>query len=496
MKYILSLDAGTTSSRALLIDHNGEVAAIEQKTFMQHFPEHGWIEHDPNELWATQKEVIRQLLAKSNIPEHDIAAIGIANQRETTIIWEKSTGRPIWNAIVWNDRRTRPQLEKIQREKGELIYEKTGLYVESYFSASKIDWILSNVKGAKERAKNGELLFGTVNTWILWHLTNGKVFATDVVNASRTLLFNLHTHQWDDELLEIFDIPKCMLPKVRSNAEVYGYTSGEIFSKELPIASMIGDQQAALFGHACFKKGEVKCTYGTGAFLMVNTGSEQIRSKKGLLTTIGWQENKEPCQYALEGLVYSAGSLVAWLKDHLGIIKSAKEVEGLAYSVPDSGDVYFVPALNGLASPYWNERARGCLFGITSSTNIGHIARASLEGIAFQVADVVESIKQDLDTPINRIKCSGGMSEDIFLMQIQADLLRINLARANSKEMTAKGAAFLAGLTVGFWKNHDEIASLWKSDRKFTPQMQESDVQCMKARWNKAVKLTTMWAHE
>lgn len=494
MKYVLSIDAGTTSSRALLINKKGELVGVEQKPFTQHYPNHGWIEHDPIELIDTQFDVISQLLTKSGVFPEDIEAIGIANQRETTIVWDKETGEPIWKAIVWNDRRNPDCFSDVKAKHEKLVHDKTGLFIEPYFSASKIDWILNEVKGARERAENGELLFGTVNTWILWHLTGKKVFATDVSNASRTLLFNIHTLEWDEELLKLFDIPKAMLPAVVSNSEVYGKTDAKIFPFPIPIAGMAGDQQAALFGHACFNIGDAKCTYGTGAFMMMNTGPKPTKSKHKLLTTVAWQLGKTPCEYALEGLVYSAGSAVSWLKNKLGIIKTAKEIESLAYSVPDSGYVYFVPSLNGLACPYWNAHASGSIFGIKASTNIGHIARATLEGIAFQVDDVLSAMQKDTGVAINNIKGDGGMSENVFLLQIQSDLLGVDIARSSSKEMTALGAGYLAGLAVDFWKDRDEIKKLWKSDRKFTQEMKKSDVTLMKKHWKQAVKLTQAWA--
>ncbi len=493
MKYVLAIDAGTTSSRALLIDQEGKIIGIEQRSFLQHHPQPGWLEHDPKELWETQCIVISELLRKTGIPLHEISAAGITNQRETTIVWERATGKPIWNAIVWSDRRTTESLTPIKAEHESLIREKTGLFVESYFSASKIAWILNHVEGAYERAQKGELCFGTVNSWLLWHLTKGEVFATDLVNASRTLLFNIHTLDWDSELLKIFNIPREMLPEVKSNSEIYGMTNCDILPHPIPIASMIGDQQASLFGHACFNKGDVKCTYGTGSFLLMHTGEKPIPSQHNLLTTVAWRLGSNPCEYAIEGLVYSTGSVVSWLMDYLGIIKTAKEIESLAFSVPDNGGLFFVPALNGLASPYWNESVRGTIFGISASTNIGHVARAALEGIAFQVTDVLEAMQKDAASPIRQIKCDGGMSEDIFVMQTQADLVGISLARSASKEMTALGAGFLAGLAVGFWKNLDQVKALWESDRKFTPNQSSSDMLKMKYDWKRAVKIAQDW---
>ncbi len=496
MKYILSIDAGTTSSRALLINKAGEIVAIEQKPFTQHYPNHGWIEHNPIELLETQLDVISQLLVKSGVFPQDILAIGMANQRETTIIWEKETGKPIWNAIVWNDTRTADCFPELKEKHEKLVNEKTGLFIESYFSASKIDWILNEVPGSRERAEKGELMFGTVNTWLLWNLTKGAVFATDVTNASRTLLFNIHTLTWDEELLKLFNIPKQLLPKVVSCSEVYGNTNVSIFPSPIPITSMIGDQHASMFGHACFDVGDVKCTYGTGAFMLMNTGPKPIKSSHKLLSTVAWKIGKKPCEYAIEGLVYSAGSVVTWLKDKLGIIKTAKEIESLAFSVPDSGAVYFVPALTGLASPYWNAQATGTILGIKANTNLGHMARASLEGIAFQVNDVLNAMQKDAGSTIKQIKCGGGMSENIFLMQIQADLLGVNIAKSENEEMTALGAGYLAGLAIGFWKDQEEIRSLWKCGRKFTRELDQGSIDNMIKHWARAIKLTISWADE
>ena len=496
MTYILAIDAGTTNSRALLIDKNGDVVATEQEPFVQHYPDHGLVEHDPEELWDTQLNVVSQLLEKSGISPSEIDAIGITNQRETTIIWDRVSGKPIWKAIVWSDRRTKDSILEIKDKHEKMIHEKTGLLVDTYFSASKIKWVLNKVPGSRERAKKGELLFGNVNTYLLWKLTKGEVFATDLTNACRTLLYNIHTHEWDDDLLKLFDVPKEMLPKVVSNSEVYGNTHVDYFGVPIKIASMIGDQQGAMFGHACFDIGDVKCTYGTGSFMLINTGSEPKNSSHHLLTTIAWQIGDNKPEYALEGVVPTAGSAVSWLRDKMGILRSAKEIESLAFSVPDSGGVFFVPSLNGLASPRWNASARGTIFGITASTNIGHIARATLEGIAHQVTDVLEVMHKDTGSEIKQIKVGGGMTEDVFLMQMQTDLFGVDIVRSASKEVSALGAAYLAGLAVGTWKDLDEIRSLWKSDRKFTPELNKSDVKKMRSHWNKAVNLTVKWADD
>ena len=494
MEYILSLDAGTSNCRALLINKKGEIVAIEQQEFTQHYPDHGWVEHDPIEIWQTQLKVIELLLKKTMVHPSEIKAIGITNQRETVVIWDKATSEPIWNAIVWNDRRTKKNCDNLKSKYEKLIQEKTGLYIEPYFSASKINWILDNVKGSRKRAEMGELCFGTINTWLLYKLTNGNTFKTDVSNAARTLLFNIHTLSWDEELLKIFNIPKELLPEVKSNSEVYGQTHLELFPTPIPIAAMIGDQQASLFGNACFNNGDTKCTFGTGCFMMMNTGTKPIDSKHQLLTTIAWQIGDEQAEYALEGLVYAAGSVVQWLQDSMGIIKSPNEIEGLAFSVPDSGGVYFVPTFNGLASPYWNASAKGSILGLTPSTNIGHLTRAALEGIAYQVTDVLEVMEKDANAKIKLIKCGGGMAEDVFLMQMQSDLLKIPIERVANKEISALGAGYLAGLAVKFWKNKGEIASLWKCDREFLPQMPKKDVALMRKNWSFAIKSTQLWA--
>lgn len=493
MGYILTLDQGTTSSRALIIDKTSQIIGIQQESFNQHYPNHGSVEHAPTEIWDTQIKMAKLVLETSGISSKEIEAIGIANQRETSLLWDRRTGEPLWNAIVWSDRRTKSRCDSLEEKWEKTVHQKTGLFLESYFSASKIEWLLNKVDPDRKRAKNGEICFGTINTWLLWKLTTGGVFATDIANASRTLLYNIHSLDWDDELLNLFNIPREILPEVKSCSEVYGQTSPGIFETQIPIASMIGDQQASLFGHTCFSPGELKCTYGTGAFLMMNTGSKPIMSNNRLLTTIGYKIGKEEVQYAVEGLVYAAGSVINWLIDSLGIIKTAKEIEGLAYSVPDSGGVYFVPALNGLATPYWNAYAKGTLLGITPSTNIGHILRATLEGIAYQVSDIVELMKEESSQMIPRIKCGGGMSENGFLLQIQADLLGIPIARATHKEMTALGAGYLAGLAVGYWTSHSELINLWSSDRTFEPNMKEGDRALMKKTWKRAIDCTQLW---
>lgn len=496
MEFILSLDAGTSNSRALIVNKQGDVVALEQQAFAQHFPNQGWVEHDPNEIWTVQYDVVRTLLEKTKTNPHEIKAIGITNQRETTIVWERATSKPIWNAIVWNDRRTKDWCEELGNTNNGKIYEKTGLYLESYFSAPKIAWILNNVPGARERALRGELCFGTVDTWLLWNLTKGKVFATDVSNASRTLLFNIHTLTWDQELLDFFQIPKAMLPEVKSSSALYGETALELFTHPIPITAMIGDQQASLFGHGCYEVGDVKCTFGTGSFMMMHTGQTPAVTGHKLLTTIAWKIGDEPVEYALEGLVYTAGSVVRWLQESMGFIKVPREIEGLAYSVPDTNGVYFVTALSGIASPYWNAHIKGTILGLTPGTNIGHIARATLEGIAHQVTDVLEAMQKDAKKTISFIKCGGGMSENVFLMQVQADYMGVPIARSQGKEITALGAAYLAGLAIGFWKSKKELLSLWKCDRKFEPQMDKEQVKIARKKWQFALKCAELWAKE
>lgn len=494
MGFILTIDAGTSNSRAAVINQKGEIEGIEETPFPSVFPEQGWIEHKPLDLWETQKECIGRLMRKVGITADDIKAIGIANQRETSIVWNKETGEPIWNAIVWNDSRTKEYCNGLKKKHEAKVRKKTGLFIDSYFSASKIRWILDNVDGAQKEAEKGNLLFGTVNTWLLYKLTDGKVHATDVSNASRTLLYNIHDLDWDDELLKIFNIPRSMMPEVKSCSEVYGETRDPLIGKGVPIASMIGDQQAALYGHNCFKAGDLQATYGTGTFLMMNTGSKASESKHKLLTTIAWQKGDEKPTYALEGAVLSSGSVVKWLRDNLGIIRTLSEIEGLAYSVPDTNGLYFVTALHGLGTPYWDFSVCGTMLGISASTNAGHIARAVMESTAYQVFDVVDAMRKDAFTAIRNIKCGGGMSEDVFLMQIQADLLGIPIARSANKEMTAMGAAYMAGLAVGFWKSEEELSSFWKSDRKFEPIMKKKDAKEMTKNWHHAIKSAQLWA--
>lgn len=493
-EYILSLDQGTTSSRAILFDKNGHICGVSQKEFRQIFPKSGWVEHDAMEIWGTQSGVSREVLEKNLIRPSQIKAIGITNQRETTVVWEKETGRPVYNAIVWQCRRTADICEDL-RERGyeNLIFEKTGLILDAYFSATKIKWILDNVEGARERAERGELLFGTIDTWLVWNLTRGKVHITDYSNASRTMLFNIHTLQWDDEILEILNIPKSMLPEVKSSGEIYGTTDEYTFGgSQIPIASVIGDQQSALFGQACFEKGEAKITYGTGAFLLMNTGSEIAKSKNGLLTTIAWGLNGE-VRYALEGSIFIAGAAIQWLRDELRLLYDASLSEQYARLVDDTDGVYIVPAFTGLGAPYWDMNAKGTIFGLTRGTKREHLIRATLESIVYQCVDVFKCIKEDSKIDIKSLKADGGASANNFLLQFQADMLNSEVIRPKTLETTAMGAAFLAGLAVGFWKSTDEIKEIWELDRKYNPKVDDEYRNKKLKGWKKAVKRTLDW---
>lgn len=486
-KYILSLDQGTTSSRAIVVDHSGEIKAIAQKEFKQIFPQSGWVEHDPIEIWSSQKSVVTEATAKLGVDISDIAAIGITNQRETTIVWDRKTGKPVYNAIVWQDRRTADTCDKL-RKKGhaELIQSKTGLVIDAYFSGTKIQWILDNVAGARERAEAGELAFGTVDSWLVWNLTKGKLHITDVSNASRTMLFNIHDLQWDEELLELLNIPSSLLPEVKSSSEVYGKSSFGI-----PIAGIAGDQQASLFGQMALEPGMVKNTYGTGCFLMTNTGEKPVASKNNLLTTIAWQIDGKTT-YALEGSVFIAGAVVQWLRDEMEFIRNSDEVEKLALSVPDNGGVFMVPAFAGLGAPHWNQYARGIIAGISRGTKKGHIARAALEAICYQSKDVMEAMQGDAEIPIKEVRVDGGATVNDALMQFQADILDINVVRSQMHETTALGAAYLAGLAINFW-TIDELKSQWKEDKVFEPNMEVDERKEKYSRWLKAVELSKDW---
>lgn len=489
-KYILALDQGTTSSRAIVFDHSGNAVSVAQKEFTQYFPKPGWVEHDPMEIWSSQIGVAQEAISALRLSRDEIAAIGITNQRETTIVWNAATGEPVHNAIVWQDRRTAEYCDSL-KEKGltGMIREKTGLIIDAYFSGTKIRWILENVPGARERAEKGELRFGTVDSWLVWNLTGGKVHVTDVSNASRTMLFNINTLQWDQELLDLLDIPISMMPQVRSSSEVYGETSGDVFAEGVPVAGMAGDQQAALFGQMCTEPGSVKNTYGTGCFMLMNTGTEPIMSKNNLLTTIAWKI-RDTVNYALEGSIFVGGSVVQWLRDGLGIIKSSSEVEELARTVPDNGGVYFVPALTGMGAPWWDQYAKGGIHGITRGTTAGHIARAALEGIAFQTMDIVGAMEKDAGVRLSELKVDGGASRDNLLMQFQADILGADVIRPQVTETTAKGACYLAGLAVGFWDSVAEIKSQWLAERVFHPEAPEGKVNALKEGWSDAIRRT------
>ena len=494
--YILSLDQGTTSSRAIVFDKSGSIISLAQKEFTQLFPLPGWVEHDPQEIWSSQISVAAEAIAMAGLNSNDIAAIGITNQRETTIVWDKKTGSPVYNAIVWQDRRTADFCDQLKKQNLEhTIREKTGLVIDAYFSATKINWILKNVKGAREKAEKGELAFGTVDAWLIWNLTKGKVHATDITNASRTMLFNINTQKWDDDLLKIFEIPKSMLPEVKQSSEIFGTTSAALFSTEIPIGGVAGDQQSALFGQMCTSPGMVKNTYGTGCFMLMNIGDKPIISKNNLLTTIAWKLNGH-VQYALEGSIFSAGSAVQWLRDELGIIKSSSEVETLAKQVEDNGGVYFVPAFTGLGAPYWNQHARGILVGITRGSKAAHIARATLESIAYQTMEVLKAMEADSGISIKELRVDGGATVNDLLMQFQSDVLNTKVIRPHVTETTAMGAAFLAGLAVGFWKDLDEITDHWEIEKCFEPKQSNEKMLENTKSWKRAVKAAIAWADD
>ena len=487
-KYILALDQGTSSSRAIVFDHDGNIRSTAQQEFTQHFPKPGWVEHDPMEIWASEAAVIAEAISKIGINGLDIAAIGITNQRETTIVWDAETGAPVYNAIVWQDRRTSEFCDSL-KAKGlvDKIREKTGLIIDAYFSGTKIKWILDNVPGARERAEAGKLRFGNVDSWLVWQLTRGEVHVTDVSNASRTMLFNINSLEWDCELMELLGIPASMMPRVCSSSEVYGYTKTTIFAHEVPIAGIAGDQQAALFGQMCTTPGSVKNTYGTGCFLLMNTGEKPILSKNNLLTTVAWKIG-ETVNYAMEGSIFVGGSVVQWLRDGLGIIRSSSEIEALAASVPDNGGIYFVPALTGMGAPYWDQYAHGVICGITRGTTAAHIARAALEGIAFQTMDIVSAMERDAGVPLAELKVDGGASRNNLMMQFQADILGANVIRPEVTETTALGACYLAGLAVGYWSSLDEIKQQWKAERTFAPS--GADMTVSKDGWKDAISRT------
>lgn len=491
-KYILALDQGTTSSRAIIFNHEGNIVSIAQKEFRQLFPQSGWVEHDPAEIWSSQVAVATEAIVKANLKPGDIAAIGITNQRETTVVWNKETSEPIFNAIVWQDRRTAVYCDSLKERHGKKIQEKTGLIIDAYFSATKINWILNNVAGAKQKASEGKLAFGTIDSWLIWKLTGGEVHVTDVTNASRTMLFNIHSLDWDQELLTLFDIPQSMLPKVSSSSEVYGETTGQILAAKIPVAGIAGDQQAALFGQMCTEIGMVKNTYGTGCFMLMNIGDTPIVSKNNLITTIAWKVNGK-VQYALEGSIFIGGAVVQWLRDGLGLISSSAEIESLAEKVSTNEGVYLVPAFAGLGAPHWNQHARGTMVGITRGTTSAHIARAALESIAFQTMDVLKAMEADSGITIKELRVDGGATVDDLLMQIQANVLGTKVVRPEVIETTALGAAYLAGLAVGYWQNIDDIKEQWKMNCCFEAD-KKMNIEEMKNGWDKAVKAAKAWA--
>lgn len=489
-KYILALDQGTSSSRAIVFDREGNILSVSQKEFTQHFPKPGWVEHNPLEIWSSQASVIAEAITGIGINGKNIAGIGITNQRETTIVWDAETGEPVYNAIVWQDRRTSEYCDSLKKDGlTDYIRQKTGLIIDAYFSATKIRWILENVDGARAKAEAGKLRFGTVDSWLVWMLTRGEKHVTDVSNASRTMLFNIHTLQWDSDLLKLFGIPESMMPQVCSSSEVYGYTKTTIFAQEVPIAGIAGDQQAALFGQMCTEPGSVKNTYGTGCFLLMNSGERPILSANDLLTTVAWKIG-DKVNYALEGSIFVGGSVVQWLRDGLGIIRSSSEVEALAASVPDNGGVYFVPALTGLGAPYWDQYAKGCIYGITRGTTAAHIARAALEGIAFQTMDIVNAMQKDSGVRLKELKVDGGASRNDLLMQFQSDILGVQVIRPSVTETTALGAAYLAGLAVGYWENIDSIKTQWSAEKSFIPSASDDFVRAEKDGWADAVART------
>ena len=496
-KYIMALDQGTTSSRAILFDKEGNVVATSQKEFTQFYPKVGWVEHNPMEIWGSQSGVMREVLETNSIRPEEVCAIGITNQRETTIVWEKSTGKPIYNAIVWQCRRTSEICDEL-KEKGyeKLIKDKTGLILDAYFSATKIKWILDNVEGAREKAENGELLFGTVDTWLIWNLTRGKVHVTDYTNAARTMLYNIKELKWDDEILEILDIPKSMLPDVKPSSYIYGHTDeGMLSGAQIPIAGCAGDQQAALFGQTCFEEGSAKNTYGTGCFMLMNTGENIVESKHGLLTTIAWGVDGK-VEYALEGSIFIGGASIQWLRDELRVLYDAKQSEFYANSVKDTNGVYVVPAFAGLGAPYWDMYARGAIMGLTRGANRAHLVRATLESIAYQVKDVLNAMQEDSGLKLKDLRVDGGASSNNFLMQFQSDILDVNIDRPKVLETTALGAAYLAGLAVEFYNNKDEIKKSWIIDREFIPNMSDDKRNLLYKGWKKAVSRSLLWAKE
>ncbi|MBO4864919.1 MAG: glycerol kinase GlpK [Eubacterium sp.] len=495
-KYIMALDAGTTSNRAILFDHDGKIVSVAQREFTQIYPQPGWVEHDANEIWSTMLGVAVETIAKAGVSAEDLAGIGITNQRETTIVWDKETGEPVYNAIVWQCRRTSEYCDTL-KAKGleDTIRSKTGLVIDAYFSATKLRWILENVEGVRERAEKGELLFGTVDTWLIWKLTHGRVHVTDYSNASRTMLYNINELKWDEDILKELDIPACMLPEVKDSSLVYGNASKHILGREVPIAGIAGDQQAALFGQQCWEKGSAKNTYGTGCFLLMNTGDKPVFSENGLVTTLAWGIDGK-VQYALEGSVFIAGASVQWLRDEMRLIDSAEDSEYMATKVPDTNGCYVVPAFTGLGAPYWNQYARGAIVGITRGVNKYHIIRATLESIAFEASDVLTAMEKDTGLRLNELKVDGGASANNFLMQTQADIVNATVVRPSCLESTAMGAAFLAGLAVGYWESRDELRTVLSIDRVYKPSIDEEERKKRLSGWKKAVGRTFDWVTE
>ncbi|MGB1391363.1 MAG: glycerol kinase GlpK [Flavobacteriaceae bacterium] len=492
-KYILSLDQGTTSSRAIVFDKQGSIISLAQKEFTQYFPQPGWVEHDPNEIWSTQVGVAAEAISKESLSANNIAAIGITNQRETLVVWDRKTGKPVYNAIVWQDKRTSDFCDELKAMgKSEFIREKTGLVIDAYFSATKVTWILDHVEGVRERAEAGDLILGTIDTWLIWNFTKGEQHVTDVTNASRTMLFNIHTMNWDEELLALFRIPKSMLPQVKQSSEVYAHTKSSFFEEKIPISGIAGDQQAALFGQMCTKKGMVKNTYGTGCFMLMNIGEKPIISKNNLLTTVAWKINGKT-HYALEGSIFIAGAVVQWLRDGLKIIRTSQEVETLASSVSSSEGVFFVPAFAGLGAPHWNQQAQGTLFGLTRGSTDAHIARAAIESIAFQTMDVLKAMQADAGIAVKELRVDGGATINNMLMQFQSDVLNTKTVRPKVVETTAMGAAFLAGLAVGYWQSPEEIQDIWQIDRTFTPSHLRAPIDEQIKGWYKAIEALEYW---
>ena len=491
--FILSLDQGTTSSRAIIFNTKGKIISIAQKEFTQIYPQPGWVEHDPNEIWSSQVSVLTEAIIKAGLKPANISAIGITNQRETTVVWDRFTGEPVYNAIVWQDRRTAAFCDSIKGQHGKNIQQKTGLATDAYFSASKIKWILDNVEGARGKAENGSLAFGTIDSWLIWNLTGKQAHLTDVSNASRTMIYNINTLMWDEELLDLFTIPKKMLPEVRSSSEIYGVTAGQILAHKIPIAGIAGDQQAALFGQMCINKGMVKNTYGTGCFMLMNIGDKPLISKNNLITTIAWKIN-DKVEYALEGSIFMAGAIVQWLRDELKIISASSDVEPLARKVENNGGVYLVPAFAGLGAPHWDQHARGTMVGMTRGTSAAHIARAALESIAFQTMDVLKAMESDSSAAIKQLRVDGGGTVNNLLMQLQADILGVKVVRPEITETTAMGAMYLAGLATGFWKNIQEIEQQWLPDKEFFPAAPASEIEHSVNNWNKAIATAKYWA--